>query len=423
MSSVDLQLVKKGLDYTRKRKKWAFVFAALGFTSYSVYKVYHSPSVVRKRKRLSKLFSALISVAEMVFDSAEAIGVVAKDLKEFIQSDSDQIPNSLRQICKISRSDEFSESLIMITRALTVGILRGYRSEVKKGGDSRFSDRVLDKLFTPAGSGFASVVVGSLARNLVIGFYSERQYGGGSKLNGFTNVENFDLESPTVPRWVDVVCGEKCRELIGDCIQVIVSTAVTVYLDRTMNINTYDEIFSGLTNPKHETKVREMLAAVCNGAVETLVRTSHQVLTSPNSNSYSSYLPVDLQQGLNCVKQTLDRQESISIELKARKLFDKNQSSGWVSKMSSTLAVPSNRRFVLDVTGRVTFETVRSFLEFLVEKISDALRRSLNVFHEEVVDRGLEFYRYFNAKTSTVVTICVSLCLHILNGPWDFVPT
>lgn len=418
---MDLKLVKLGLEYTQKRKKWVLLAAALGFSGYSVYRVYQLPSMVKKRKRLLKFLSAVASIVEVMADSAEAVGLVSKDLKEFIQSNSDQIPNSLRQISKLSRSDEFSESVVGITRALTVGVLRGYRSEMKIGdsGSVSFSDKALDKLFSTAGSGFASVVIGSFARNMVMAFYSDTEQVKGSDLNGSTSADS-------VSRWVDIISENKCRELIGDCIQSFISTAVAVYLDKTMDINPYDELLSGLTNPKHEEKAREMLALVCNGAIETLVRTSHQVLTSSKSNANSdtspSYLAIGLGQTRSSIKKVLGGTESMLSGLRSRKSFDKNQGNGWVSKMSSTLAVPSNRRFVLDVTGRVTFETVRSFLEFLLDQIAEGLKRSVNVVHEEVVERGIEVYRYMTTKSSTVVTICLSLCLHILSGPWLLVP-
>ena len=409
---MDLQyLVKTGFDFTRKRKKLVLLFAAFGFTGYSLYSVYHLPSVARKRERVSKLFSALLSVAEAVSDSAESVGVVSKDLKQFLQSNSDQIPNSLKQISKITRSNEFSESLTRLTQALTIGILRGYRSVSSSdgGANSGFSDQVMDKLFTTAGSGFASVVVGSFARNLVMALFSDGQSSEGSISKG--------SEKNQIPQWVNVVCDDKCRELIGDCIQMFVSTAVAVYLDKTMDMDFYDELLSGLTNPKHEVQVRDMLVSVSNGAVETLVKTSHQVLTSSNSNSNSSPSPRFLE-----IEEGLSPGKNWDLGLKSRKLFAEEKDNGWVGKVSSTLAVPRNRRFVLDVTGRVTFETVRSFLEVLLEKLYEAVKKCVNVVHEEIIDRGLEVVRFASAKSSLVATTCLSLCLQILDGVWILVP-
>ncbi|XP_062005036.1 protein PHLOEM PROTEIN 2-LIKE A10-like [Rosa rugosa] len=405
---MDLELAKRGFDYARKRKKWLFVMAALGFSGYGAYRVYHLPSVCQKRKRLLKLLGALVSVAEVVSDSAESIGVVSKDLKEFLQSDSDEIPNSLKQVSKIARSDEFSGSVVKVTQAVTLGVLRGYQAQAKSQGhgddgvsdNSGFMDQVMDKLFTKAGSGFASVVVGSFAKNLVLAFFDE-QSGGGSNSNSFPSKDQFGMKMNDVPRWVYVACSEKCRDLIADCIQLFVSTAVAVYLDKTMDINTYDDIFSGLTNPNHEAKVKDMLLSVCNGAVETLVRSSHQVLTSSKSNvnhpnlSSSSHLAID----------------------------DGRKDSGWIGQVSSTLAVPSNRSFVLDLTGRVTSETVRSSLDFLLERLFDGMRRRVNSARVETVDRGVEVVRYAVAKSSVIATICLSLCLHVIDSPWLLAPT
>ncbi|XP_021890476.1 protein PHLOEM PROTEIN 2-LIKE A10-like [Carica papaya] len=392
---MDLQLVKKGLSFARKNKKWVLLLTAFGFTSYGVYNVYYSPEVAQKRRRISKLFEAMISLAEAVSESAGAISIVSRDLKDFLRSESDQIPNSLTQISKVTNSDEFSISLTRFTQALTFGLLRGYRSELRKNdsikADSSFLDQAIDKLFTKAGSGFASVVVGSFARNLVMAFYLD-----GSDSNS-TNSVGLNLDS--AERWVNLVSSNQCRKLIVECIQMFVSTAVAVYLDKTMHINTYDEFFAGMTNPKHERKVRDMMVTVCNGAIETLVKTSHQEITSSMDGG-----PV------------ADKDELLVLpELKANHLVKKRS---LVGKLSSALALPKNRRVLLDLAGEITFETVRSFLEFLLERICDGIRRILKLVHETVAEAGIETVRYVNAKSSAMVTVCLSMCLDILDGAW-----
>nr|AWL54298.1 phloem protein 2-13 [Boehmeria nivea] len=390
---MELGIVKRGFDFTARRRKWLLVLAALGASSYGLYTVYHMPSVARKRKRLAKLVGALISMAELVSDSAETIGIVSRDLKDFLSSDSDEIPKSLRQISKIARSDEICESLTRFTQALTVGILRGHESESRNRSESPigskdrilFSDRVMDRVFSTAGTGFASVVVGSFARNLVLGFYSDRRSEDQAGGSNFSDVH----------QWLGLICSDKSKEFMADCIRVFVSTAVAVYLDKTMDINFYDDVFTGLTNPKHQDKVRDVLVSVCNGAVETLVKTSHQVLSSTAKPS-----PIGDRSGSDC----------------------RIEDSGWVSAVSTTLAVPSNRKFVLDVTGRVTFETVRSVAELMLLRALEGLRRGASAVGDEVVERGLVVVRYFGAKSSVIVTICLALYLHVFGGTRVLLP-
>jgi hypothetical protein len=153
----------------------------------------------------------------------------------------------------------------------------------------------------------------------------------------------------------------------------------------TIHINTYEQLFEGLTNPKHDAKVKELLVSVSNGAVETLVKTTHHALYNTDGK--------------------LDANGSGSGNANG-------VGEGWVETVSSTLAVPTNRKFVLDVTGRVTFETVRSFLEFVLWKLQDGARKG----SDSVVDSGLRVVRYMSDKSMVIATICITLCLHVLNG-------
>ncbi|XP_049375039.1 protein PHLOEM PROTEIN 2-LIKE A10-like [Solanum verrucosum] len=348
LNCMDMKQIKKGMGYTQKNKNLLVALGALGITGFGAYKAYYSPSMVKKRKRLLKFLGSVVSLAEMVSNSADIIGIFSKELKEFMLSNSDEIPKSLKQISKITNSAEFSESIVKVTSALTIGILRGYCNQETEELDSDLFDQVLNKLFSDAGCGFASVIVGNFSRNLVLTFCSVKQ--------GYS-----------VPEYVDT--------LIGNCVQVFVSTAVTVYLDKTMNINTYNEIFSGLTNPKNEAKMREMLVTICNGATETFVKTSYQILTSTEMDDE---VPI-----------------------------------------STALTVPMSKRYILDLSGRVVFECVRSF----VEKLWECLRRYVEFMNEEVLEWSVEVYRCVSCKYSAVVSVCLTLCVDILNAPWILVMT
>ncbi|KAJ0253715.1 hypothetical protein HA466_0113550 [Hirschfeldia incana] len=343
---MDSGLTKKGLDFAQRNKKWIL----LALSGYGAFRVYHSPSVSRKRKQISKLFTLLHNLVEAASHSAEAVSLISKDLTHFLNSDSDQIPNSLKQISKLAKSDELNSALTRLTQAVTVGLLRGYRSDSVNHG-SGFSDRVIDKLFTKSGSGFASAIVGSFARNLVLALYSS---------GGFSDSKS---------KLLDAVCSDDGRKLIGDCVQRFLATAVSVYLDKTTDVNVFNDLFAGLTNPKHEDEVKGTLVTVCNGAVETFVRVSMLTVGSKPA---------------------------------------------WFDRVSSSLAVPSNRKYVADLTGRVTFETVRSLLEVLVERVNGKVES----YVEKVRESGNETRRLVGFKSS----LLHSVCSQIVEAPWILTP-
>ncbi|KAL6511619.1 hypothetical protein OROGR_021216 [Orobanche gracilis] len=412
---MDSGLVKRGLDFTRRKRRWITLLGLVGFSTYGVYKVYHMPSVARKRRIILKLFGSLVSMSEMVSYSAETINLVSRDLKEFLEADTDDIPHSLKQLLKLAQSESFSKSVVCFCEAMAIGVSRGYKVENNSMTENlevdslSFPDRIMNKLMSSAGTGFVSVIVGSFARNLVLGFYAN----GCSSADGQSGSSHDKPTSSILPAWLSVMSDDKCRVLVSDCIKTFVSNAVAVYLDKTMDVNFYDDMFSGLTNPKHQNKATDILVSLCNGAVETLVKTSHQVLTA--SKSKDSYSVTD-----QIEASKLGNRKDFEPEARLRK--DMNGNVDFWASVTSTLAVPRNRNFLVDVTGRVTFETVRSVIDFFRWKMSEGLKRSVNMVRDDVVGRGFEVVRYVGYKSSVILTICFALILHVLGNVREVLP-
>ncbi|KAI4321480.1 hypothetical protein MLD38_034853 [Melastoma candidum] len=395
---MDLDIVDTSLRVRNRRKKWVIWLALAGLSGYGAYRVYNFPGVCRKRKKLMRLISALVSMAEAVSDSAKAFGAVSRDIKEFLRSDGNEIPNSLRQVSKIAKSDEFSVASSRVTEAFTIGILRGYKVEQvgstgAEGVDFSFTERVADKLFTSSGTGFMSTVVGCFSRNLVLGFYGGCPAASGGSGNNTTSSlrDGFDSSNG---RWMSLVCSDKSRELIAECIQKFVSTAVAVYLDKTMNTNIYDELFAGLTNLNHEAKIRDTLTLLCNDAVEALLRTSHQVLTSPGSSSE----PV-------CSNGHQQEASLVPLSEFLERKFTPKQHEERVpsSKATSTLPAPSNRK--------PTLEMMRSFMAFMSRKISESMKKGTNVVQEDVLSQGRQMVGFVGGKSGAILAICIAAYL------------
>lgn len=473
--------MKNPLDFMpTRRRNLILCVAAIAGTGYGVYRVYNSPSIARKKHQIVCLLRSLMTIAEAASASAQTISLVSNDLNGFLRSDSDEIPASLKQLLKVAQCQEFQQTLTRVSSALTAGVLQGFRGpagEIARDGDPEtpgIAERVMDKLFTPAGTGFVSVVAGNFARNLVFSFLenyravnNNNNMGTGGHSSPNLSSESSNSGPPVGSGFVDALCRSDTRVLIAECIRNFVSTAVGIYLDKTMNINVYDEICSSLTNPKHEAQMKGILISVLNGAVETLVRTSHNVLTNGSSSRNAGMLQtkfihegggvltngscsktIEMMQNTcnreneielnDCLKETEAISSAPQKTLAPFRVFGsqmtprdqqqtvmdtRNADTGlsttyhnWVDRISHTLAIPSNQKLFIEVSGRMTFEAIQSFCEFMLCKFSNFCFRTLPAIGHEASDGILEFVRYVGAKSIVIATLCLAICLHVLTG-------
>ncbi|KAL2645395.1 hypothetical protein R1flu_012982 [Riccia fluitans] len=174
-------------------------------------------------------------------------------------------------------------------------------------------ERLVGKLFSESGKGFASTVVASAARSLVLAVleathekqkqdvksqawdwapdFNKEKITFGAKGISTGGIILDSLEKPgsdapgaSLPEnLINLAASEKGKALIADCIETFVGTAVSVYLTKTRDVNFYDDMISSVVKPTHKAPVKELLTSVCNGAVQTFVRTSYDVMSAGSS--------------------------------------------------------------------------------------------------------------------------------------------
>lgn len=333
-----------------------------------------------------------------------------------------------------------------------------------------FVDKVMDKLFTKPGRGFASAIVGSVVRELTAA-YLDSGKGGTSG----------DDSRPAQPGLLDAVfekaCTDKGRALVTDCVTTLVVNAVTVFLDKTAGVNVYDDMWASMSKPGNKQQVRDLVGTLANSAVDTLVRTSHEVLTSekpsrppasvlreraavtpsssleprvlwPEERNADTEQPERSLRGPK-IEEVSERESGVGTS--ERQLQPRGEPAGgqrvlrpsafvggsrggastggenqaWLQELFQTLIDPQNRRFLMDVTGIAAYEAIRALVAGLHEVLWRSPGNSMRqggggtgvasaVFSvSRTVD---DYFRALAAKALVCVTVCLALCLNMVSG-------
>jgi hypothetical protein len=359
-------------------------------------------------------------------------------------------------------------------------IAEGEMNAVSEEVGNQLADRLLNKLFSEAGKGFASAVVASASRSLVVSVIEQLNL-----LRYSTTQNSIREEKSDALTWLmEFASSTKARPVIIDCIQTFVATAVSVYLDRTKDVNVFDDMVTGIVKPEHQGPVTELLSTVCSSSVETLVRTSHEVLASggkstlpSNENllnppqylrssltrpakqeeailsSYRGIFPPTLNEdsasssttGRGPDNTTVTHHQSPHLNQDMETLVVVpnsflNNASGKkdeaafmsvIDGLSRVLAVPSNRKLIMEVAGTMTSEGVRSFIEVLMGRFTAVFRgktkeeEPMNQDGRELVKRSVigdklqqvgDLTKAAVDKSVVAMTMCFVICLHSVVG-------
>ncbi|CAM6027617.1 unnamed protein product, partial [Sphagnum balticum] len=411
---------------SRRRRTVLLTCGAVAAGGYVSYRLYRSAVFARKRYQVYLLCKSLWSILEVLALGSDSASVVFKDLHSFLLSDKDEVPRSLKQLLKIGACPELQRCVSAISGSVSHGILQSLSASAARVSEevgNQLADRLLNKLFSEAGKGFASAVVASASRSLVVSVIEQlnlRRYS--------TNQNSIGEEQSDALTWLmEFASSTKARPLIIDCIQTFVATAVAVYLDRTKDVNVFDDMVTGIVKSEHQGPVTELLSTVCSSSVETLVRTSHEVLASgPDYSTVTHHQSPHLNQDMEPLVVVPN---SFLNDASGKK--DEVAFMSVIDGLSRVLAVPSNRKLIMEVAGTMTSEGVRSFIEVLMGRFTAVFRgktkeeEPMNQDGRKLVKRSVigdklqqvgDLTKAAVDKSVVAMTMCFVICLHSVVG-------
>lgn len=307
------------------------------------------------------------------------------------------------------------------------GTKEGLGDEWSSSGNeqSGMVDKLAEKLFSEPGKGFASAMVATASRSFVnsvmehINDSPSSTEGGGEFVKGLV----------TFARSADG------KTLVSDWIQTFVGTAVSVYLDKTKDINAFDELATSLGNPEHKGPITDLVTKVCEVSTNTFVRTSHEVLTSDPSSSSKAPPAGEYfhdHEGTE-VFYDMGEQEPISpshspVKWKGKTIVT-DSNNNYVEQISKVIAVPSNRKLILDIAGAMTSSAVRSTIDVSLDKVSAVFRGQSDKGDEppcyeaprrsavgEKLQAVGDATKAVMDKSVVLMTMCFAVCLHSVVG-------
>ncbi|KAK9859791.1 hypothetical protein WJX84_001042 [Apatococcus fuscideae] len=308
----------------RQRRRRAALYSA-GAVSVAglllAYRYYQSPKAEGEPELsyLQRLKLALKKYSDAFLLGGDLVSGILRDLHSFVQSDSSELPQSIRQVARLLQSREVAQSTSALTAAVFRGIVDPHQNNPERTVQA--SDRLQQGAATATGQtagqasglgGLGSSLTSSLFPALVSSRAHEEEASGRLQesvadavsnpdaaeriLNALTSNRGKDLVSLVVSVAVRTSTREVCRcyerlsqrpaqggdsssnadpmdkvlsfaasdrgeKLATACISAMATQAMTVYMQKMEGIDTWDDLLRSMCKEQHTEFIQQMVRA------------------------------------------------------------------------------------------------------------------------------------------------------------------
>ena len=146
--------------YQDKRIVWA----CCGVTAAVVaYKAYNSQCVRNARKQVQVASKSMADCAQALSSVSDTVALITSDLRSFLSSNTDTVPQSLRQLNKLLQTPELHDTL----QATVSSMVRGLSDATSSGSSDGPSslDAILEAILSDRGRSLVGMAVGIVSKN------------------------------------------------------------------------------------------------------------------------------------------------------------------------------------------------------------------------------------------------------------------
>lgn len=250
----------------RRRRALFAAVAAAGV--YAAYKAYTRREANETYVRLRAAVRRAAEAVNGLSTGAAALGKLAKDVAVFLESEDDEVPQSVLQACKLLQSDAVAGAAQAIAGAAARGTAAAMSpagshdsAEQRTGGGLHsLVDLVLTKVFSERGEKFAAAVCGRVARDAAEVLAQRAKEG-----------KKGD-EGPTLKALYDglVAWSERpaSQHLVATCAATFARSATEVYMAKSSRQGEYAHMLDAVAeNPHRREVVVDMVETACRVAV------------------------------------------------------------------------------------------------------------------------------------------------------------
>jgi len=144
----------------QNKSSLAVACVASAAAGYLAYKAYNSTGVANTHAALMRAAETLNKLCSGAGDAAETLAQVSNDLRTFLASDADEVPQSLKQLAKLAQCPEVQDTITSCVGAAA-------RAAAGPATDAALAvvDRLLDAALSERGNSLVALAISTAARD------------------------------------------------------------------------------------------------------------------------------------------------------------------------------------------------------------------------------------------------------------------